>query len=213
MEDKERYGITDAHYLCDSAIFNTETNDILRLYQICDLLNQQDKRIKELEQENQQLKQQLAEKDEQINMLEEHKFYADNIIQSYADKCKSYEEKLAEKEKENDTLTAKLEQANEIINNPDTLIFQQQELIDNLQSQLAEKERQLKLAEELLIKQEKEYDEQLHDLPKKIVEEIIEELCNCGKTFFEDEPYIEICIVQGILDTILKKYGVENERK
>ena len=55
--------------------------------------------------------------------------------------------------------------------------------------------------------------QQLHDLPKKIVEEIIEELCNCGKTFFEDEPYIEICIVQGILDTILKKYGVENERK
>ena len=51
MEEKERYGITDAHYLCDSAIFNTETNDILRLYQICDLLNQQDKRIKELEEE------------------------------------------------------------------------------------------------------------------------------------------------------------------
>ena len=52
MEEKERYGITDAHYLCDIAIFNTETNDILGIYQICDLLNQQDK-------ENQQLKQQL----------------------------------------------------------------------------------------------------------------------------------------------------------
>ena len=36
-----------------------------------------------------ELKQQLAEKDEQINMLEEHKFYADNIIQAYADKCKN----------------------------------------------------------------------------------------------------------------------------
>ena len=33
---------------------------------------------------------QLAEKDEQINMLEEHKFYADNIIQSYANKCKNH---------------------------------------------------------------------------------------------------------------------------
>lgn len=55
--------------------------------------------------------------------------------------------------------------------------------------------------------------QQLHDLPKKIVEEIIEELCNCGKTYLEDEPYIEICIIKGILDTILKKYGVENERK
>ena len=54
MEEKERYGITDAHYLCDIAIFNTETNDILGIYQICDLLNQQDK-------ENQQLKQQLQD--------------------------------------------------------------------------------------------------------------------------------------------------------
>lgn len=47
MEEKERYGITDAHYLCDSVIFDTETNDILRLYQICNLLNQQDKDIGE----------------------------------------------------------------------------------------------------------------------------------------------------------------------
>ena len=45
----EKYGITDAHYLCDSAIFNTETDEILRLYQICDLLNQQDQKIQELE--------------------------------------------------------------------------------------------------------------------------------------------------------------------
>lgn len=48
---REKYGITDAHYLCDSAIFNTETDEILRLYQICDLLNQQDQRITELEEQ------------------------------------------------------------------------------------------------------------------------------------------------------------------
>ena len=30
----------------------------------------------------------LAESEEQIKMLEEHKFYANNIIQAYADKCK-----------------------------------------------------------------------------------------------------------------------------
>ena len=47
----EKYGITDAHYLCDSAIFNTETDEILRLYQICDLLNQQSQRILELEEQ------------------------------------------------------------------------------------------------------------------------------------------------------------------
>ena len=46
----EKYGITDAHYLCDSAIFNTETEEILRLYQICDLLNQQDQEIKTLKE-------------------------------------------------------------------------------------------------------------------------------------------------------------------
>lgn len=45
---EEKYGITDAHYLCNSAIFNTETNEILRLYQICDLLNYQDREIKKL---------------------------------------------------------------------------------------------------------------------------------------------------------------------
>ena len=54
-------------------------------------------------------------------------------------------------------------------------------------------------------KQIAELKQQLHDLPKKIVEEIKKELYSCGKTYLEDEPYIEICIVQGILDTILKK--------
>ena len=47
----KKYGITDAHYLCDSAIFNTETDEVLRLYQVCDLLNQQDQRILELEEQ------------------------------------------------------------------------------------------------------------------------------------------------------------------
>lgn len=53
--------------------------------------------------------------------------------------------------------------------------------------------------------------QQLHDLPKKIVGEIKKELYDCGKTYLEDEPYIEICIIQGILNTILKKYGGEDE--
>lgn len=52
---------------------------------------------------------------------------------------------------------------------------------------------------------------QLHELPKKIVGEIKKELYDCGRTYLEDEPYIEICIVKGILDTILKKFGGENE--
>lgn len=40
-------------------------------------------------------------------------------------------------------LQSQLQQANEIINNPDTLIFQQQQLIGSLQSQLTEKEKEI----------------------------------------------------------------------
>lgn len=58
-----------------------------------------------------------------------------------------------------------------------------------------------------------ELKQQLHDLPNKIVGEIKKELYDCGKTYLEDEPYIEICIVQGILDTILKKYGGKENGK
>ena len=47
---------------------------------------------------------------------------------------------------------------------------------------------------------------QLHDLPKKIIEEINEELHDCGRTYIEDEPYIEICIVKGILARIYRRY-------
>ena len=48
--------------------------------------------------------------------------------------------------------------------------------------------------------------QQLHDLPKKIVGEIKKELYDCIKTYLEDEPYIEICIVKGILARIYRKY-------
>ena len=92
----------------------------------------------------------------------------------------------------------------------------------------AEKERQLKLAEELLIKQEKEYDEQLekqakfhykhlkenqqlkqqlHELPKKIVGEIRKEIefpLYVHPDFDEFECVFDI---DKLLDTILKKYG------
>lgn len=43
-------------------------------------------------------------------------------------------------------LQSQLQQANEIINNPDALIFQQQQLIDNLKSQLAEKDKEIEIS-------------------------------------------------------------------
>ena len=58
-----------------------------------------------------------------------------------------------------------------------------------------------------IFEENQQLKQQLHDLSKKIVGEIKKELYDCGKTYLEDEPYIEICIVQGILNTILKKYG------
>ena len=62
-----------------------------------------------------------------------------------------------------------------------------------------------------IFEENKQLKQQLHDLPKKIMGEIKKELYDCGKTYLEDEPYIEICIVKGILDRILKKYGGEND--
>lgn len=70
-----------------------------------------------------------------------------------------------------------------------------------------------------LLEENQQLKHQLHDLPKKIVEEIIKEL----KTLYKNDPIIYTenkDIVKGcydkdgvnkILDTILKKYGGENE--
>ena len=60
MEEKERYEIHIYDDVCVD-LFNNGVLDksINNTYKLEDLLNQQDKRIKELEQENQQLKQQL----------------------------------------------------------------------------------------------------------------------------------------------------------
>lgn len=55
MEEKERY-IIDRF---DEDIFDTKKEYYPSNQTICEIINQQSKRIKELEQENQQLKQQL----------------------------------------------------------------------------------------------------------------------------------------------------------
>ena len=129
----EKYGITDAHYICDSAIFNTETNEILRLYQICDLLNEQDQKIKNLEdklaekteqlkialkdfndiqQENDKLAQQLAEKEKKIESCN-HTIYMNMLNQEML------QLKVANLEQsQNQTAIAELEKVKEFCNNP-----------------------------------------------------------------------------------------------
>lgn len=64
MEEKERYELTDTDCILDTErnIVVSDVFDVIANADIItDLLNKQDKRIKELEQENQQLKQQLHE--------------------------------------------------------------------------------------------------------------------------------------------------------
>ena len=115
---EEKYGITDAHYLCDSAIFNTETNEIFRLYQICEMLNEQDKQISSLEtklalyeQSNKVLNNQLNKSTEHISELNEQlaeredkikKAYREGLLQKQFDKDAEImllKQQLAEKEK------------------------------------------------------------------------------------------------------------------
>lgn len=136
MEEKERYIV-----LSDRQIKNTTNNSqsFLSENQICDLLNQQDKRIKELEEENCKLKRRLT------------------LTTKYKDDVKDDRNKLFEENK------------------------------------------QLK--------------QQLHDLPKQIVDEIKENniYLNSSKPNRKDHIYDSYLIEAKILDTILKKYGGENE--
>ena len=57
MEEKERYEVISPSLNGYAYIHDFKTDDVLNTYDSCDLLNQQSKRLKELEQDNQQLKQ------------------------------------------------------------------------------------------------------------------------------------------------------------
>ena len=67
MEEKERYEVMSPSLNGYAYIHDFKTDNVLNTYDSCDLLNQQSKRIKELEQENQQLKQQLKDTEESYN--------------------------------------------------------------------------------------------------------------------------------------------------
>ena len=59
MEEKEKYEVISPSLNGYAYIHDLKTDNVLNTYDSCDLLNQQSKRIKELEQENKQLQQQL----------------------------------------------------------------------------------------------------------------------------------------------------------
>ena len=66
MEEKERY----EYFFGTNTIKDNKTNQFYGC--AVDLLNQQDKRLKELEQENQQLKQQLITTEKALELACEH---------------------------------------------------------------------------------------------------------------------------------------------
>ena len=73
MEEKERYEVMSPSLNGYAYIHDFKTDNVLNTYDSCDLLNQQSKRIKELEKENQQLKQ--SQKQLAIDELEKVKNY------------------------------------------------------------------------------------------------------------------------------------------
>lgn len=98
-------------------------------------------KIGKLETKISDLEAKLAGKDQAIESLEELNRSLGQTCNNDRKEIERLRELISDKEKENDTLSAKFEQANEIIKNPNTLIFQQQELIDNLQITIKEKNK------------------------------------------------------------------------
>ena len=81
MEEKERYKL-ESYNEAFCQIHDTESDEwYLRKDLVKDLLNQQDKHIKKLEEENQQLKQQLAEKEKQIANIQHRLKVAEKALE------------------------------------------------------------------------------------------------------------------------------------
>ena len=115
MEEKERYEVMSPSLNGYAYIHDFKTDNVLNTYDSCDLLNQQSKRIKELENENQQLKQQLKSQPSEIvekikkqifnhfnvNSMEEYEslsmldslFTADAVTDMLDDILKEYQKK------------------------------------------------------------------------------------------------------------------------
>ena len=145
MEEKERYIIDKSTNYYTNTIVDTKTNTYYgNIEEHIDLLNQQDKRIKELEETNKVLSNELTKNS---ILKQDHIETCCGIpifeIPKMKEENQQLKQQLAEKKKKIADLQSQLQQANEIINNPDTLIFQQQQLIDNLEKTIEEKNKEI----------------------------------------------------------------------
>ncbi len=89
MEVEERYEVIIPSLNGYAYIHDFKTDNVLNTYDSCDLINQQDKRIKELEHETKQLKQQLTITEKALELacqtLQDINFKLFNTEMNFAD--------------------------------------------------------------------------------------------------------------------------------
>ena len=182
MEGKERYEIHIYDDICvdlyDNGVLDKSINDT---YKLEELLNQQSKRIIELE-EDQALLTILISGIDNLMHDKDYRFKNDNGTWYSRQSCKDL--------------------TNEEV---------YQEIIDEI--------NQLDSNFEILDKENQQLKQQLHDLPKKIVEDFYDEIRHraileddyCPDHNLERKYGVRKCLLENIRTTILKKYGGEDE--
>ena len=176
MEEKERYSYD---YFIDGAVFiDTENDRDMDMDTVCSLLNKQDKRIKELEETNKILSNELTK-----NSI---------LKQDHIETCCGIPIfEIPKMKEENEELKLQLETFAHRISD------QNKEIL--------------------------ELKQQLYDLPKKIVEDITNELSNNTSLYFEmrestsahcpnkEYEWFNYVRFRNYINAILKKYGGEDE--
>lgn len=171
MEEKERFELFGEHCIKDN---NPDARpQLLDAYVACVILNEQDK-------ENQQLKQQLEEKDKDIKYFKESYYMIQDEKDHYAGQCLNLQDRIEELEKNNKRIRKNWENSK----------TQQTRLYNNLKQQLHD------LPKKIVV----EIREKVIGLWYFVLEE--------QKEYFEGNRYVlSQKDFNEILDTILKKYG------
>lgn len=199
MEEKERYEWNSPY---DSAVRDNKNDDIINAIE---RLNEQDKRIKELEEE-------LAKQKEKYDKL--YGCYKKTSNEDLYDKYRLAEENHQLKQQVEELKGKRLEFYNDDVRQTQVINgvhFDIEHLL--VFSEYVEHEKNISADKDKQINQLKQ---QLHDLPKKIVEEIRDDM---SKRIIEKQikwgDNIQIGFIcnaiNECLDTILKKYGDKNE--
>ena len=244
MKEKERYVIRyDLDY--NQCLIDTEENQGVGDYiRIVKLLNQQDKRIKELEK-------QLAESEKQIKDARET---ANMSVDSWCKNRRKYEAQIAEMQNKSfilysmlyetlekqgcENVASQIDQMTGWTYDKEADWLKGNRNYDQLKQQLEEKEklierlqgvidklRDKKFAGKTLVEavnavyeplfknkcdEVEEFKQQLHELPKKIVEEIKDKIPEIGG--MKCEIIIDDSLtLNTLLGTILQKYGDKDE--